>query len=111
MQLARKGTDHMPAYSRNDLDKMAEALRSLPAATKNKLNTQGVVTLLAAEIIVLQERGYSIEQIAEILRSLGMRIAASTLQTYLGRSKKRRKRRGKVAQATDARQAGGQLPN
>lgn len=101
----------MPAYSRNDLDKMAEALRSLPAAKKNKLNTQGVVAILAAEIIGLQERGYSIEQIAEILRSLGMPIAASTLQTYLGRAKKRRKRRGKVAPRTDSRPAGGQLPN
>jgi hypothetical protein len=78
----------MAAYTRDDVEKMAEALRSLPAATKNKLSKQGVVSHLAAEILGLQERGYTIEQVAESLRSLGLVITNKTLSTYLGRLKK-----------------------
>jgi hypothetical protein len=74
-----KGTDEMAAYTRDDVEKIAEALRSLPAATKNKLSKQGVVAHLAAEILGLQERGYTIEQIAESLRGLGLIITTKTL--------------------------------
>lgn len=83
----------MAAYTRDDVEKMAEALRSLPAATKNKLSKQGVIAHLAAEILGLQERGYTIEQVAESLRSLGLIITTKTLSSYLGRLKKRIRRR------------------
>ena len=43
----------MAAYTRYDVEKMAEALRSLPAATKNRLIKQGVIAHLAAEILGL----------------------------------------------------------
>jgi len=93
----------MAAYTRDDLDKMADALRSLPAATKDKLSKQGVVRYLAAEIVGLQERGYTVERIAEILQAHGMSIAPRTLQAYLGRMKKRRRRAGKTAQNSKSR--------
>ena len=60
----------MAADTRYDVEKMAEALRSLPAATKNRLSKQGVIAHLAAEILVLQERGYTIEQIAPTARAM-----------------------------------------
>jgi hypothetical protein len=82
----------MAAYTRDDVEKVAEALRSLPAATKNKLCKQGVIAHLAAEILGLQERGYTIEQVAESLRGLGLIITTKTLSTYLGRLKKRIRR-------------------
>jgi hypothetical protein len=82
----------MTAYTRDDVEKIAEALRSLPAATKNKLSKQGVIAHLAAEILGLQERGYTIEQIAESLRGLGLIITTKTLSTYLGRLIKRIRR-------------------
>jgi hypothetical protein len=85
----------MAAYTRDDVEKMAEALRSLPAATKNKLSKQGVVAHLAAEILGLQERGYTIQQVAESLRGLGLVITTKTLSTYLGRLKKRIRRSGR----------------
>jgi hypothetical protein len=105
----------MAAYTRDDADKMAAALRSLPAATKNRLNKQGVVAYLAAEILGLQERGYAIDQIAAILHAHGMSIAPTTLQTYLGRIKKRRKRGGKGSQSSQSRSSiarcNSRLPN
>ena len=93
----------MAAYTRDDVDKIAEALRSLPAATKNRLSKQGVIAHLAAEILGLQERGYTIEQIAERLHVLGLTIAPTTLQTYLGRIRKRRRRRGSGSQNSQSR--------
>jgi hypothetical protein len=93
----QEGTDHMAAYTRDDVEKMAEALRSLPAATKTRLSKQGVIAHLAAEILGLQERGYTIEQIAERLQVLGLVITTKTLSTYLGRVKKRVRRRRRKA--------------
>jgi hypothetical protein len=103
----------MAAYTRDDVEKMAEALRSLPAATKNKLSKQGVVSHLAAEILGLQERGYTIEQVAESLRSLGLVITNKTLSTYLGRLKKRirrRERKGSLPLVLRRRTRKGQAP-
>ena len=60
----------MAAYTRYDVETMAEALRSLPAATKYRLSKQGVIAHLAAEILGLQERGYTIEQIAPTARAM-----------------------------------------
>jgi hypothetical protein len=93
----------MAAYTRNELDKMADALRSLPAATKDKLNKQGVVKYLVAEIMGLQQRGYTVERIAEILQAQGMSIAPRTLQAYRGRMKKRRRRGEKTVQGSQRR--------
>jgi hypothetical protein len=103
----------MAAYTRDDVEKMAEALRSLPAATKNKLSKQGVIAHLAAEILGLQERGYTIEQVAESLRSLGLVITNKTLSTYLGRLKKRirrRERKGSLPLVLRRRTRKGQAP-
>jgi hypothetical protein len=91
-------------YTRAQADILADALRSLPAfeATQG-FNLQKMVTYLREELFALQERGYSIVNIAAALRAGGMEIAASTLKTYLRRIKpKRRGQRRKGRQATAA---------
>ncbi|HVV52354.1 MAG TPA: hypothetical protein VHO06_21985 [Polyangia bacterium] len=52
-----------------------------------------MVTYLRAEIIGLQERGYTIAAIAGALGVAGFAIAPSTLKRYLSRLKTRRRRR------------------
>jgi hypothetical protein len=92
------------AYTRAQARKVADGLRSLPTAEQERrmLDKQGMVTYLAAEIIGLQERGYTLEQVAQILRSAGLDITKATLKTYLHRMKQKartgpRKRRGRSA--------------
>ena len=87
----------MATYTRADVDRIAEALRSLPVAErlKARLNKQELVAQLVAELIGVQERGYPYEQIAEHLQRLGLTIRTGTLKTYLGRTKKQGRRSGK----------------
>jgi hypothetical protein len=44
---------------------------------------------LAREIASLQQRGYSIEQVTDSLRGVGLDISTPTLKSYLHRSKRR----------------------
>jgi hypothetical protein len=87
-------------------EEMARALRALPAveASKRRLTKQAVVTHLAAEIAVLQQRGYTIEQVVESLRGVGLDIGTPTLKSYLQRTKK------KPAKGTARRQKGAATP-
>jgi hypothetical protein len=79
------------AHTRAQADKLADALRALPAAEPKRLfNGKAMVTYLAPEIIGLQERGYRLGEIAAALRAGGFQITEATLRTYLGRMKKRR---------------------
>lgn len=84
------------AYTRDNANKIADALRSLPAAeaARKELSKQGMVNYLAAEILGLQERGYTIVQIAESLRVVGLEITTATLKTYLRRMKRSTRKRG-----------------
>ena len=72
-------------------EEMACALRALPAmdASKQRLTKQGVVKHLAGEIAALQQRGYTIEQIVESLRGIGLEISTPTLKSYLQRAKRK----------------------
>jgi hypothetical protein len=79
---------------RNDLDKLRESLRDLPAQTlenKPELTVKEVVTLLKSELVELREKkNYSLQQLREHLATHGVTIALPTLRSYL--EPKRRKR-------------------
>ena len=78
-------------YTLEMAQKLAEKLRALPPvdASKQRLNKQEVVKHLAQEIAALQERGYSLDQVAESLRGHGLEITTPTLKSYLQRAKDR----------------------
>jgi hypothetical protein len=78
-------------YTLEMAEKMAEKLRHLPAidASKRRLSKQTVVRHLAAEIVSLQERGYTLEQVAESLCGVGLEITTPTLKSYLQRLKEK----------------------
>jgi hypothetical protein len=86
-------------YTVEMADRIAEKLRTLPPmdASKRRLRKQGVVQHLAREIAALQDRGYTLDQVAESLRGEGLEIATPTLKSYLQRSKQKRGGGGRKA--------------
>jgi hypothetical protein len=79
------------AHTLEDAERMARALRALPAmdGSKRRLTKQALIKVLAREIASLQQRGYSIEQVTDSLRGVGLDISTPTLKSYLHRSKRR----------------------
>jgi hypothetical protein len=69
--------------------RLAEELRAIPAKdpSQRRLDKQGMVRELAEELIALQKRGYTMEEIAESLRGRGLDITTLTLKNYLQRAK------------------------
>lgn len=91
-------------YTVESVERMAEKLRALPPVEKSKrqLNKQEAVKQLADEIVALQGKGYTIEQITESLRGVGLEINTPTLKSYLHRAKpaKRKGSRGSARART-----------
>src|SRR5262249_30697507 len=70
------------AHTLEDAERMARALRALPAmdGSKRRLTKQALIKVLAREIASLQQRGYSIEQVTDSLRGVGLDISTPTLK-------------------------------
>jgi hypothetical protein len=88
------------------IDEMIAKLRLLPPKdpAKRKLDKQESVKRMARELIALQERGYSLEEIADSVRGVGLKITTPTLKTYLQRATKTDERqRGKTKRASASR--------
>ena len=77
-------------------------LRAIPPKdpAKRKLDKQRMVSLLAGELIALQQRGYTIEEVAESLRGRGLAITTPTLKNYLQRAKSKTEKRAKSGART-----------
>ena len=99
-------------YTVEGANRLAEELRAIPAKdpAKRKLDKQGMVSLLAGELIALQKRGYTIEEVAEGLRGRGFTITTPTLKNYLQRAKSKTEKRAKNGARTASSQSGGGLP-
>lgn len=84
-------------YTVESANRLAEELRAIPPKdpAKRKLDKQGMVSLLAGELVGLQQRGYSIEEVAESLRGRGLAITTPTLKNYLQRAKSKPDNRAK----------------
>jgi hypothetical protein len=76
-------------YTLETARRLAEDLRAIPPKdpAQRRLDKQGMVRELAAEIVALQKRGYTIEEVAESLRGRGLDITTPTLKNYLQRAK------------------------
>ena len=68
---------------------IAATLKALPPIEnkQRQVSKQEAIRLLAKEILASQKRGYSLEQIAEVLQSKGLALSAPTLKNYLQRSR------------------------
>ena len=87
-------------------------LRAIPAKdpAKRKLDKQRMVSLLADELIALQRRGYTIEEVAESLRGRGLAITTPTLKNYLQRAKSKTDKRPKSSARIAASRSGSGTP-
>lgn len=76
-------------YTIETARRLAEELRAIPAKdpAQRRLDKQAMVRELAEELIALQQRGYTIEEVAESLRGRGFEITTPTLKNYLQRAK------------------------
>jgi hypothetical protein len=81
--------------TRADIESFAEMLRSMPPPPPAAVNVtkQEAVKLLAGEIASVQRRGYTLAQIADALKGVGLDLTTPTLKNYLGRAKVRKPRR------------------
>lgn len=81
--------------TRADIEKCREMLRSMPPAPATAVNVtkQEAVKELASDIASVQRRGYTLEQIADSLKGVGLDLTTPTLKNYLGRAKALKLRR------------------
>jgi len=104
--------------SRDQVEQLRTTLKAAPKAPAAGVDTtkQEAVKLLAREIESLQRRGYSLEQVAEMLRGGGLVVSTPTLKSYLSRAKAARERgkeagsRTKVARDANAPATAGVAP-
>jgi hypothetical protein len=80
------------------LEKLKEELLKMPAPPRDNITPtkQEAVRFIADAIEELQERKFSLEQIAEALSGKGLEISTPTLKSYLSRinAKKARRKTG-----------------
>lgn len=76
-----------------DIEKIAAYLEALPPveSKKRQVTKSDAVVLLQTQIRGLQERGYTLEKIAELIKTQGLDIATPTLKSYLQRVKRAQK--------------------
>lgn len=75
-------------YTKDQLDKLATVMRGMPDASHTREHTKSeAVRILSKEISALQKRGYTLQQVGEILKTGGLEITTETLKNYLQRSK------------------------
>lgn len=77
-------------YTIEQIDQVGAGLLALPAldASKRKLDKQAAVRRIKDQIATAQQRGYTLEQIAQSMTELGIQITTPTLKSYLQRAKK-----------------------
>ena len=114
MSSQREPAQEVPAleYTVESANWLIAELRSIPPKdpAKRKLDKQRMVSLLAGELIALQQRGYTIEEVAESLRGRGLAITTPTLKNYLQRAKSKTEKRAKSGVRTAPRASGSGTP-
>lgn len=90
------GTTARDQYTPEKIEELREALRDQPA--KEVITTRKVIESLRDEIHSLRSRGWSYGEISKLLAENGLEVSASTVRTYVGTTKPR-KRRQKAAKS------------
>jgi hypothetical protein len=95
-------------YTLELAERLAKELHAIPPKdpSKRRLDKQALVKHLAEEIASLQQRGYTIEEVAESLRGHGLDITTTTLKNYLQRARGRRVKPRKVQRPSERPRAG-----
>ena len=64
-------------------------MRKLPQKKERLLTKMETVAALRSDITGMQQKGYSLQEIAEYLAENGVKISAGTLRNYLGKGGER----------------------
>jgi len=85
------------------IEKVSSKLKELPAIEnkKRQISKQEAIKMLAKDIKALQARGYTLEQVSEQLKQLGVSLATPTLRSYLKRAGSGLAHRKKSVKATN----------
>jgi len=84
-----KTEEHM-AVNIEDIETLRRELEALPRHQPQSVSKQDAVALLAKQLGAAQRRGYSAEELAQMLSNKGIAINAATLRGYLQRSRSER---------------------
>jgi hypothetical protein len=86
-------------YTLAQVNELAAALRALPAKDpyQRRFLKLSAIAEIADEITALQQRGYTLEEVASILTAEGVEITFGTLKEYLQRIRVRRDKAAKRA--------------
>ena len=78
----------MATLTVEQVEQISAKLKELPAVEnkKRQVSKQEAIKLLAKDIKAMQARGYTLEQVSELLKQLGVSLATPTLRSYLRRS-------------------------
>lgn len=92
------------------IQEVAGKLDALPRIEKapTELSKQDTIKALAKNIESLQKRGYTLQQVGDILRAEGINVANTTLKSYLLKAKPAAKKSEKAAGA-GAQETSGKL--
>jgi len=114
MSSQKEPTQAVPGieYTVESANWLIAELRAIPPKdpANRKLDKQRMVSLLAGELIALQQRGYTIEEVAESLRGRGLAITTPTLKNYLQRAKSKTEKRAKSSARTASSRSGSGAP-
>jgi hypothetical protein len=94
-------------YALEQVNRIRQALESLPEKPERPLTTKEVVAALKSELEKKVKSGWSYEELARQLADQGLKVSPATLRAYVHHSGKRR--RGQKGQ-TPKRQTGQQQP-
>ncbi len=67
------------------IHQLQRQLQDAPEYTANEVSMVRAIQLLAPDIRAMKTRGYTMDQVAKMLTSSGVPIAATTLKSYLNR--------------------------
>ncbi len=80
------------AYTLEDANRLRELMRAAPdkAPNQRRMDKQAIVREVIDEIAAMQERGYTLEEVAELWATGGFEVTLPTLKSYLQRTRKTR---------------------
>jgi hypothetical protein len=79
------------AYTLEDANRLREIMRAAPdkAPNQRRMDKQAIVKEVMDDIAAIQERGYTLEEIAEMWgKKGGVEVTLPTLKSYLQRARK-----------------------
>jgi len=87
-------------FTTDELEVLRRELSELPATRPRIVSKQKAIAELTAELGAAQRRGYTIEDLAQLLADRGLAMTPGTLRGYLRRNRKKRRPGKNEAAAT-----------